>query len=380
MHSTTRILGSYRRCHDSNRRATLLLAATFAALAAAPLMACDGCVVWPDDDRTHGPPIHTGDYAVGFDFARTDDGVSYAVWYPADHARTRGLRHVQYRLSDGFLVDPQPVQAFHGAPVSEDAPNVLLLYSHGGGSLWFDMYPMMELLASHGFVVVAPSHLDRLGGEDPRGDILFPRLEEAFGVVDEMMARSADPSDRFFGRVQTDRMGMMGYSNGGMTAMASATLLPGVGSGPSIAAVFAIDGVWTQGLDSIDQPVFLLSGGREPSGGSSADAVYPALTSSPARYHANLPGANHVSFSSAFCFIGTLHQLSFGLLNGITQGFADDFVAACAPDAPIHVDEVERLKRIYSVSFMRRHLLGEREYDEYLTAERPLVDLEYDAR
>src|SRR5690606_13697984 len=155
-------------------------------------------------------------------------------------------------------------------------------------------------------------------------EVVPSRLSDLSAVVSDLMQRSETSGDRFHGRLNRDEMGVIGYSNGGMTAIAAVAvtgLMP-IGGGtssapPRITAVFGIDGMYGQGLDIVDVSVFQIAAGRDTGTGDFLSALFPQLVTSPARSHALLPDANHSSFLSTSCAVGALHTLSFGLLDSL---------------------------------------------------------------
>ena len=104
----------------------------------------------------------------------------------------------------------------------------LIVISHGAGGLALNHRDLAMALASHGYVVAAPTH--------PRGkdnDISGPgvwvgRPKQVSRVIDAVL------EDTQLGpHIQRDRIGVVGHSNGGYTALAVA------GAKPSTAAIIA---------------------------------------------------------------------------------------------------------------------------------------------
>jgi predicted dienelactone hydrolase len=77
----------------------------------------------------------------------------------------------------------------------------------------------METLASHGFVVISPSHTGNsvndcigTGVPDPFAEAAVKRPGDVSFLIDSMIARSFDPTDFFFARVHPYRIGVAGHS------------------------------------------------------------------------------------------------------------------------------------------------------------------------
>jgi predicted dienelactone hydrolase len=102
----------------------------------------------------------------------------------------------------------------------EGAPYPFVVYAHGlGGSHTSGTY-LATHLASHGYVVAAPDFpLTRMSA--PGGSTAVDVAEQPGDVRflnSQLLALSADPASRLFGGVDLQRIGIMGYSTGGLTA------------------------------------------------------------------------------------------------------------------------------------------------------------------
>ena len=97
----------------------------------------------------------------------------------------------------------------------------VLLFSHGFGSSSRAYGPLVDHWAAHGFVVVAPTHLDSrtvgLADDDPRRARFWRhRVDDMTRVLDEFDAvEGAVPG--LAGRVDRDRVVAAGHSFGGQT-------------------------------------------------------------------------------------------------------------------------------------------------------------------
>jgi dienelactone hydrolase len=118
-----------------------------------------------------------------------------------------------------FPAEPKPLWQLGPAQVAQGKPFPLVMYSHGYSSSKDEVKSLATHLASHGFIVVAPSfpltNMFSPGGPNfidvvnQPGDISF--------VIDQMLTRSKAATDRFFGAIDAARIAAVGLSLGGLT-------------------------------------------------------------------------------------------------------------------------------------------------------------------
>jgi predicted dienelactone hydrolase len=193
----------------------------------------------------------------------------------------------------------------------------------------------------------------------------------------------------FHGRLDDERFGVVGHSFGGMTSIGAAAGWAGAPPDPRVDAVAPISAVIDGDLQSdertspyagfspdqlgaVSVPVMLLGGTADVNVPVANNALaFDWLGASPKVYRADILGANHTHFSNV-CAIGDLL-----IDNGIPPqmwdaiGAADlvePYAATCGPDA-FPIEEATRLQNVFVVAFFRRHLLGETDYDHYLSPE-----------
>lgn len=217
----------------------------------------------------------------------------------------------------------------------------------GGGAPTTDFTTLAEDLASHGYVVAgfdAPYRtyafvlpdgkvVTRPPSNDPdnlppgQADRLINQLlpmwtADTEFVVDQLQRLDADdPSGRFTGRLDMQRLGMFGHSFGGAQALQFCH------NDPRCKAGIDIDGVpyGTVVQDGLKQPfMFILSDhSREASDPASAQifanlqSIYQRLPNG--RLFITIRGANHFSFSDQILLksqylIGALQKVGFGNL------------------------------------------------------------------
>jgi dienelactone hydrolase len=242
----------------------------------------------------------------------------------------------------------------------------------GGGALTTDFTTLAEDLASHGYIVVgfdAPYRtgvvvfpdnrvITRPPANDPenlpadQADRLINRLlpmwtSDAKFVVSQLeQLNAADPSGKFTGRLDMQRLGMFGHSFGGATALQFCH------DDPRCKAGIDIDGAPYGSVvqEGLTQPfMFILSDhSRELADPASRQihtnfqSIYDRLPNG--RLFLTIRGANHFSFSDQMLLksrfmIGMLRRLGFGSLEGrrglaITTQYVHTFFDVYLKDAP----------------------------------------------
>ena len=111
-------------------------------------------------------------------------------------------------------------------PVAADAAPAggafgLVVISHGGGGMALNHRDLALALAARGYVAAAPAH-PRGGGNDISGDAVWiGRPKQVSRIIDAVFQ---DPD--LGPRMQRERVGIVGHSNGGYTALAVAGATP----------------------------------------------------------------------------------------------------------------------------------------------------------
>ncbi len=352
------------------------------------LIACGGGAGVPDVDA----PDAIGPFAVGYasftaDAARDDRSLPVDVWYPVDPEDAQGASPATYPLAKGVGLDSEV--ALEAPAVSSRPGQTLLVFSHGYEGINKQSIELMEALASHGFVVASPEHVGNSNGSpgDPFDTAAANRVPDVSFVIDTMLARSQDAEDAFHDRLDETRVGVIGNSFGAMTAIGTASGWAGAAPDPRVAAIVPVSGVidaelqgddrdspnagfTAEQLGSIVVPVMLVGGTEDVNVFIENNAIaFEQLTNAPNVYKVDVIGANHTHFANVCTFGNLLLEL------GITQdiwptfdagGLIEPYEATCTADA-FPIEEAIRLQNLYAVSFFRRHLLGEEDYDFFLT-------------
>lgn len=204
-----------------------------------------------------------------------DEQQRYNVYRPANLAES-GHCHPILIWANGYTDNPEP-----------NPPECVV---DSGANKWCGQYlPLMNHLASHGFVVVAS-----LSTATAEGDPL-----PTIAGLDWILEQAEDPSSPYYHRLDTSNIGQLGHSYGGMSTCISA-------SEPRYKALATICG--TRTLSGVHTPMLFFCGGKDET--VECDGVketFSSVTDQPAFFINELnsdhgswvyQGANGVSLSS----------------------------------------------------------------------------------
>ena len=168
---------------------------------------------WPVDERGPyqvGMQEHSVTYSLPPD--DTERTLRVFVWYPTDvesgtNPQGSLLPDVGPQMEVWLNAEPRPPAVEDGYPV--------LAYSHGHRAWGTNAYQLMRHFASHGWVVVSPSHTENTFSDpDPSpGYILYARpmdITQSIDLLDTL-------TDDFPGDILTDQVVLTGHSRGGST-------------------------------------------------------------------------------------------------------------------------------------------------------------------
>lgn len=100
------------------------------------------------------------------------------------------------------------------------APYPLLVYSHGFSSSRQESESLAEYMASHGYIVIAPTfpltNMRAPGG--PRVQDVVNQPGDVKFLIDQLLAASENANSALFQQVDADRIGALGLSLGGLTS------------------------------------------------------------------------------------------------------------------------------------------------------------------
>ncbi|MDH4168529.1 MAG: alpha/beta fold hydrolase [Acidimicrobiia bacterium] len=336
------------------------------------------------------PPDGIGPWDVGFstvemvDSERGDRTLPVDVWYPVDAVDAVGPPaeldlFVTSHPLEHALADPEPSSA--GA-------FPLVVFSHGSGGFRAQSWTLLESLASQGFVVVAPDHVGNtaldvfFGTTDPFAVIAANRPRDISFVIDEVTSWTDDPTDRFAGVIDSERIGVAGHSFGGFTALAVASGFGDYAADERVDAILPIaaaaGALSDEELASIDVPTFLLSGTLDETVALDPNTTETwRLISSKEAYRADVIGGGHNSFTNVCDLVDIL--VAAGLPPSLLAFLISSAEEGCAPEL-IDIDEAQRLMILYSTSFFRSALGPDARYQKYLQpnyAGRADLDVDY---
>lgn len=170
----------------------------------------------------------------GFRRLETRDPVSgasfpVAVWYPT-RSEPAHVELTGTLTPCGFPAMLCPLLGTFAVRVARDAAPAegtfgLIVISHGAGGLALNHRDLAMALASHGYVVAAPAHPRGDGNDITGAGVWVGRPRQVSRVIDRLL------DDRDLGpRIQRARIGIVGHSNGGYTALAAAGATPSPGA------------------------------------------------------------------------------------------------------------------------------------------------------
>ena len=203
--------------------------ATVLSLLSVLAFACgdDGDGVGNADELLAPGPFAAG-FAEGIDITYTPAGgteprtIPLKVWYPADAG---SAEVVTYRVA-GLSAVQVPGTALDAPPVAAGSFPVAV-YSHGSGGLALVGYPFGELLASHGWIVVAPDHVGNtatdglLGNLDSFVRVALNRPQDVTASLD-WLDEGAGEVTGLGGAADLESVLVFGHSFGGYTTFAVA--------------------------------------------------------------------------------------------------------------------------------------------------------------
>lgn len=227
---------------------------------------------WPTADPTSAGP---------FDVAAEKKVGPLAGYTPDPIYGDEQQRFNIYRpknLADSGYCHPILVWANGHTDNPEQNPPMCVLDS--AANKWCGQYlPLMNHLASHGFVVIAS-----LSTTTSKGDPL-PTIVG----LDWLLKQAEDSTSVYYHRLDTAHIGALGHSEGGMSTCMSA-------KDPRFSAIATVSGTTT--ITSIHGPALFFCGGKEGTNGSVCDniqKVASSITDQPSMLINNL-NADHGSW------------------------------------------------------------------------------------
>jgi predicted dienelactone hydrolase len=329
------------------------LAALALLVLGALLAACGG---GSDESAPTLDPGLPGPYPVGvteltFERNSTTTGeprtLKTIIWYPADKSvGVESEDRILHGVIDAKLTD-------------ENLPLPIIMFSHGSGGTPYQSTYYTRYLASHGFVVVAPSHpgntlADCLPCTDVAAlaDSFRNRPDDMTFTLEALLARSANPGSLFYNALDASRVGISGHSFGGLDTLRLA------GSDSRFSAALAMAPVGSP--TDIEVPTMIMGGGL--------DTITPLEEQK--GYFDSIGPSGPPHFLLVFPHGGHLSYIDVCIPE----------IAGCESDA-IDQDRAHELINLYATAFFKTYLAGESGYERYLEPEAAAgnPDIEYTA-
>ena len=336
--------------HPKVRRRTLAYAMAVGLLA----IRADSSAVSADDDRHD----HRRTFKVGHRIMRIPVPYSVAgsppsvagsrlvdvhLWYPADPRDYVHAPITEYTsaLNGAFLTSLWDPLSWKVASASaRESPSILqweptypvIVFSHGNLNAPIDYAFTLEDLASAGFVVAAPTHvnnsqddalmdfvntqaaaagaprpftcLDGLPSPCSHGNVALSMADRVRDIAYTLDALPAELENR----VALDRVGVFGHSRGTVTALTAAggSAVWGISPDPRVKAIMGMAiGIpaitFSANISSIIQPTLLVSGSNDANTPPSVSQGAFELLASPEKLHVTIDNAVHRTFDSTYC-------------------------------------------------------------------------------
>jgi dienelactone hydrolase len=144
--------------------------------------------------------------------------------------------------------DTGPISGAHGAILDASVdgsggPYPVVLFSHGSCAFPTQSIFLTALLATHGFVVVAPPHPGNTLSEFPscgtfqaQVNSAAERPQDMIFVLDQILAADLDSGSDFFGVIDETEVAMSGHSFGGLTTYLTQAIEPRIVAAMPMAA------------------------------------------------------------------------------------------------------------------------------------------------
>jgi predicted dienelactone hydrolase len=329
-----------------------------------------------------------GPYGVGYrrtlfhDSQRDQRAVPVDCWYPLDPKSTRGQRAFYL-----FAKTPLKNLGFRSSTAIQDAaaefpqPMPLIIFSHGYRGSSIESVRLMETLASHGFIVMAPTHSDspvsgaRLRALGDRAKETRDRVADLRCVLrmQTQIVSHSPPDGRMPFRVAA--LGLVGDSRGAATILAFAEE-HGPAATPPLKAAMLIAlarpaSAVPETLASITAPTLLVGGTLDTvtPEATHVDPLFSDLASQPV-YRLVIKGASHFHFMNvkdigeAVMSAGVPKWLwPWTGARPLTRPYE-----ACTDPASESVGVVQSILSRYGSAFFRRHLLDHHNTEDILSS------------
>jgi predicted dienelactone hydrolase len=227
-------------------------------------------------------------------------------------------------------------------------PYPVLLFSHGSCGYPLQSTFLLPVIASRGYVVIAPPHpgntvydFPNCGSPQVQVASAQERPQDVIFALDSLLAENATPSSPFFGALDPDRIGMSGHSFGGFTVYfvvaQDARFKVAIPMAPATPGMQA----------SLDVPSLFMLGGIDSVVNNPTTRTAYTNSTSP-KYKVEIDHAGHYAFSD-LCFPSP----------------------DCNPPTTLSQDEAHRNVMRWVIPFLERHLKGDDTFAAFFEAPTP---------
>ena len=314
------------------------------------------------------PYAKAGPFGVGFTTTHLADGRRVVIWYPTAPGASAG--HAQQSIDITAFLSPElqskvpaasrvvyPARAYQDATPSRPKAGgfPIVLFSHGYAGYPEQSVSLTTHLASWGFVVAAPDHVERsldgILGTAAVGVTKSTDPAVLSATLDLVDKAGSDPGP-LHGLVDPERVAVIGHSAGAGAAYATASADPrvttwisysvgfGDQAGPAPAAPEKPGMVMLGTTDGIIPP-------------SASEAVYAGMH--PPKYLVKIENAGHLVFSD-ICLIGRESGGITGIAKSLALPIPDNLLKlgsdGCTPDHPPVEQAFPAIDQL-SVAFLR---------------------------
>jgi predicted dienelactone hydrolase len=327
----------------------------------------------PPDVKASLEIVQPGPYKVGVQTITITDAarnrpLTVDVWFPLT-AGVEGALHEYTLVPGSFYRSPAAISATP-TDAAGDGPFPLVVYSHGSGGIRYVASYYTEMIASHGYIVVAPDHTgntatDRIAGSGTEFDVTaFNRPNDVKVVIDAMVDPANAEAGAFAALVDPERIAVTGHSFGGFTSLAVASgytnSLGTFAADPRVDAIIPLapasgtgDGRLLSDADlaAIKIPTMLIVGTDDKT-----TPVDPNITrawahfSSSTLYRIELVAAEHQSFTDICDYQEFLPSLP-DVLPIIIATIEPLAVEGCSPD-DMPIDRAKDLTNTFAIQFL----------------------------
>jgi dienelactone hydrolase len=301
-----------------------------------------------------------------------DDGRRVVIWYPAaDSAADQPAETFDIasllspELQAQVPADLRPqyeINAHIGADPSPDGPFPVVLFSHGYAGFPEQSADLVTHLASWGFVVIAPDHVERslsgLLGTAAKGVTPRKDPEVLAASLDAAVADAEDESSPLHDLMDLDLVSVAGHSAGAGAAYLTAS------SDDRVKAfiTYSVGNGQSRDGTTVERPVpeipgmVMLGAEDEIIEASASQEVYDGMN--PPKYLLEIAGAGHLVFSD-LCLIGREQGGLVGLVEAAGLDLGEDLLRlandGCQED---RLDPLKAFPAInhFSVAFLRYSL------------------------